>query len=107
MNDILAQYQNKFTPEQLISFKEFAYRMATTMHSPEELDKVVGNYKSEELDKRLSILSDADFEPYKWQEITESSYSNLIKKQFDKFHAVFKVINISIEQQAGKIKHFY
>lgn len=92
LNDILQHHQNKFNPEeQLQKFKEFNYRNNTSVHSPEELDKILGNTKSEELEKRMAIITSEDFEPYKWQDITENSYANQIKKQFDRFGARYKV----------------
>lgn len=95
LNDILALQQNKFNPETLQSFKEFVYKNNTSIHSPDELTKTLGDKKSEELEKRLSILSSDDFEPYKWTEITEQAHVHQIKKQFESFSANYKVIFVS------------
>lgn len=87
--------QNKFNPEQLKFFQELVNKCNTLPHNAEELEKVVGKFTCEDLDDRLALISNMEFDPYSWQEITEYSYANQMKKQFDKFAARYGVIFIN------------
>lgn len=94
LNEIATSQQNKLCSEKLKTFKDFCYKMQTAPNLPSELDKIVGNVKFDELEKRIAVTVGKDFEPYKWQDVTENSYSQQIKKQFEKFSQRYKVSHI-------------
>lgn len=92
LNDIVTHCQDKINAEQMKKFKEFVFKMSTGFHISTELDKVVGNSTSEELEKRIAVTTTEEFDPYRWVIVNENSYSNQIKRLFEKFCSHYKVL---------------
>ena len=93
LNDTVAYCQDKISAEQMKKFNEHMFKLNNGLHVKTELDKTIGNNaRSEELERRIAETTKEGFDPYKWQNVSETSYSNQIKRSSEKFISKYKVI---------------